>query len=65
VIDEIRSRGTTILLVEQNASMALDLADRGYVMELGKIVLDGPATDLAESDLIKHSYLGTGAEGLF
>ncbi|HEX2987407.1 MAG TPA: ABC transporter ATP-binding protein, partial [Chloroflexota bacterium] len=46
VIDEIRSRGTTILLVEQNASMALDLADRGYVMELGKIVLDGPATDL-------------------
>jgi branched-chain amino acid transport system ATP-binding protein len=64
VIDEIRSRGTTILLVEQNASMALDVADRGYVMELGRIVLDGPASELAESELIKQSYLGTGAEEL-
>lgn len=64
VIQEIRSRGTTLLLVEQNASMALAVADRGYVLELGHIVLEGSADDLANSELVKHSYLGTGAEEL-
>jgi branched-chain amino acid transport system ATP-binding protein len=64
VIADIRARGTTILLIEQNASLALDVADRAYVLELGHIALSGPAATLAESDLVRHSYLGTGAEGL-
>ncbi len=64
VIQEIQARGTTILLVEQNAAMALAVADRGYVLELGRIVLEGPADELARSALIEHSYLGTGAEEL-
>ena len=64
VIEEIRARGTTILLVEQNASMALAVADRGYVLELGDIALDGPAEELISSELVKQSYLGTGAEEL-
>lgn len=64
VISEIRARGTTILLVEQNAAMALDVADRGYVLELGRVVLQGSAADLAEDETVKHSYLGTGAEDL-
>ncbi len=62
VIEEIRARGTTLLLVEQNASMALAVADRGYVLELGRIVLEGSVEELVNSELIKHSYLGTGAE---
>ncbi len=64
VIEEIRSRGTTILLVEQNASMALSVADRGYVLELGRIALEGSANELANSEMIKRSYLGTEAEEL-
>jgi ABC-type branched-subunit amino acid transport system ATPase component len=64
VIEEIRARGTTILLVEQNANMALSVADRGYVLELGSITAEGTATDLAESDLVRRSYLGIGAEEL-
>ncbi len=62
VIEEIRTRGTTILLVEQNASMALAVADRGYVLELGRIVLEGPVEELVNNEMVKHSYLGTGAE---
>ncbi|MCL4371602.1 MAG: ABC transporter ATP-binding protein [Chloroflexi bacterium] len=62
VIEEIRARGTTILLVEQNASMALAVADRGYVLELGRVVLEGSVDDLANNEMVKHSYLGTGAE---
>ncbi|MGE5618785.1 MAG: ABC transporter ATP-binding protein [Sphingomonadaceae bacterium] len=64
VIEEIRARGTTILLVEQNASMALAVADRGYVLELGRVTQTGSATELANTDLIKRSYLGTDAEDL-
>ncbi len=56
-------QGTTILLVEQNARMALSIAHYGYVMENGKIVMEGPAEELAENPDVKEFYLGMGAEG--
>jgi len=58
IIEEIREQGTTILLVEQNAHMALSVADYGYVMETGKIVLSGTAAELASSEEVKKAYLG-------
>jgi branched-chain amino acid transport system ATP-binding protein len=58
VIQEINQRGTTILLVEQNAYMALQVAHRGYVMETGTIVLSGPASDLQTNPEVKKAYLG-------
>ncbi len=57
-IDEIRGRGTTILLVEQNAHAALKHSDRAYVMETGRIVMEGPSKDLAADPRIKEAYLG-------
>ena len=57
-IVEINKWGTTILLVEQNANMALSIADRAYVLETGKIVLSGDAKELLEDDSIKSAYLG-------
>jgi branched-chain amino acid transport system ATP-binding protein len=50
--------GATVLLVEQNANIALELADRGYVLEAGRIVLDGTAADLKAKDEIQKAYLG-------
>ncbi len=61
LIVEIRSSGTGVLLVEQNAAMALSIADHGYVMENGKIVMDAPAQALRDDDDIREFYLGTGA----
>jgi branched-chain amino acid transport system ATP-binding protein len=58
VLKEINQRGTTILLVEQNARIALKYAHRGYVLETGNIVLEGSASDLARNDDIKKAYLG-------
>lgn len=58
IIQEINKQGTTILLIEQNAYMALDIASRGYVLETGKIILQGNASDLANNDDIKKAYLG-------
>ncbi|MED1606336.1 ABC transporter ATP-binding protein [Cytobacillus kochii] len=59
IIEEINeTNGTTILLVEQNAHMALSIAKRGYVLETGKVVLTGSAKDLQESDEIRMAYLG-------
>jgi len=58
IIKEINQSGTTILLIEQNASMALKIADRAYVMETGSIVLSGKGTDLMQSNEIKKAYLG-------
>ena len=55
---EINAEGTTILLVEQNAHMALSVANRGYVIETGKVVLSGPAAELHASDEIRKAYLG-------
>lgn len=58
IIKEIHKEGTTILLIEQNANMALSVAHRGYVLETGKIVAQGPAKELAESEDVKNAYLG-------
>jgi len=58
VIGEINREGTTILLVEQNANMALRVAHRAYVIEVGKICMEGPAADLAASDEVRKAYLG-------
>ncbi len=58
IIKELRKAGTTILLVEQNAGMALDIADRAYVLETGKITLSGTGKELARSDKVKKAYLG-------
>jgi branched-chain amino acid transport system ATP-binding protein len=58
VIREINQEGTTILLVEQNAHMALTSAHRGYVMETGKIVIADDAANLLASDRVKKAYLG-------
>lgn len=58
IIKEINEAGTTILLVEQNAKMALSIANRAYVLETGRIVTSGPAQELAESEQIKKAYLG-------
>ncbi|MZP28207.1 ATP-binding cassette domain-containing protein [Heliobacterium undosum] len=58
IIKEINKTGTTILLVEQNAHMALSIAHKAYVLETGKIVLSGPAKELAESEEVKKAYLG-------
>src|ERR1044072_8406370 len=57
-IDEIKSKGTTILLVEQNAHAALGHSDRAYVLETGRIVMEGPSQDLANDPRIKEAYLG-------
>jgi branched-chain amino acid transport system ATP-binding protein len=57
-IEEIRSKGTTILLVEQNAHAALKHSDRAYVLETGQIVMEGPSAELAADPRIKEAYLG-------
>jgi branched-chain amino acid transport system ATP-binding protein len=58
IIQDINRQGTTILLVEQNARMALRVAHRGYVMQTGRIVLHGAAGELLKSDLVRKTYLG-------
>ena len=58
VIQQINSSGTSILLVEQNVSLALELAERAYVLEKGEIKLSGESKDLRESEYVKNSYLG-------
>jgi branched-chain amino acid transport system ATP-binding protein len=58
-----RAEGMSVLLVEQNVRAALSLVDYGYVMENGRIVLDGPAAQLAENEDIKEFYLGLNALG--
>ena len=58
IIKELHAGGTTILLVEQNASMALEVADRAYVLETGRVTMSGTGKELAESAAIKEAYLG-------
>ncbi|WP_425462286.1 ABC transporter ATP-binding protein [Micromonospora pisi] len=58
VLAEIRRSGTTVLLVEQNLRAALELADRAYVLQTGRVVMSGPADELAGSDEVRRSYLG-------
>src|SRR5262249_61934480 len=57
-IAEVNRQGTTILLVEQNAAMALSIAHRGYVLETGRIVLSGTAAQLGENAEVRRAYLG-------
>jgi len=57
-IRRVSAEGTTLLLVEQNAKVALEISDRGYVMESGRIVLSGPARDLLGNEQVRHAYLG-------
>jgi branched-chain amino acid transport system ATP-binding protein len=58
IIKGIRTAGTTVVVVEQNAFMALHMADYGYVLEVGRVSLAGPARDLLRSDTVRRSYLG-------
>ncbi len=58
VVADIHARGTTVLLVEQNASRALKLADRGYVMDSGEVTMSGPAKELLNDPRVKAAYLG-------
>jgi branched-chain amino acid transport system ATP-binding protein len=58
IVVEINKQGTPVLLVEQNALMALDVAHRGYVMETGKVTLEGPAADLKTNEQVQKAYLG-------
>ena len=63
IIVQLNEQGTSVLLVEQNAAMALSIADHGYVMETGKVVKDGPAKDLMADRDIQEFYLGVGEAG--
>jgi branched-chain amino acid transport system ATP-binding protein len=58
IIKDVHESGVAILMVEQNATMALSIADRGYVLSTGEIVLSGPASELLQSDDLKRAYLG-------
>jgi branched-chain amino acid transport system ATP-binding protein len=58
IIQDINQQGTSILLVEQNAQMALSIADRGYVLETGCVVLEGPAQELLHNPMVIEAYLG-------
>ena len=58
LVEKIREAGTTVLLVEQNARMALKSSDRGYVLETGTIALEGSSSDLLGSEIVREAYLG-------
>ena len=58
IVKEINQQGTTILLVEQNATMALSVANRGYVLEVGHIVMQGTAEELSNNKQVQDTYLG-------
>jgi branched-chain amino acid transport system ATP-binding protein len=63
IIGELRANGVSVLLVEQNARAALEIADRAYVMELGEFILSGPAREIASNERVAASYLGFQHEG--
>jgi branched-chain amino acid transport system ATP-binding protein len=58
IITSINTQGVAIILVEQNANMALELANTGFVLETGRIVLEGPANELKENEHVRRAYLG-------
>jgi branched-chain amino acid transport system ATP-binding protein len=60
IVIEINQQGTPVLLVEQNALMALDIASRGYVLETGRVALEGPAAELKVNEQVRKTYLGEG-----
>jgi len=57
-IRTLRDQGVTILLIEQDVQQSLEIADRGYVLENGRVVLEGPSADLLQNDHVKKAYLG-------
>jgi ABC-type branched-subunit amino acid transport system ATPase component len=61
IVARINAQGTSVVLVEQNAAMALEIANHAYVLEVGRVTLDGPAAELAASDEVRSRYLGVGA----
>jgi branched-chain amino acid transport system ATP-binding protein len=63
IIVDINRQGTSVLLIEQNATMALSIADTGYIMETGKVVMDGPASKLLNDEDVKEFYLGLHGDG--
>ena len=63
IIVDINQQGTSVLLIEQNATMALSIADTGYIMETGKVVMDGPAEKLLKDEDVKEFYLGLHGDG--
>lgn len=63
IIETVNKQGTSVLLVEQNATMALSIANRGYVLENGRIVREGLSDELLQDDDIKEFYLGVGEAG--
>lgn len=63
IIVDINRQGTSVLLIEQNATMALSIADTGYIMETGKVVMDGPADKLLKDEDVKEFYLGLHGDG--
>lgn len=62
IVAELRKTGVAVLLVEQNARAALQIADYGYVMELGEVIMEGPSAQLAQDPRVIESYLGVGAQ---
>ncbi len=58
IIQNVNEEGTTVLLVEQNANLALSVADKGYVLETGRIVLSDTAANLLENEAVREAYLG-------
>jgi len=58
IVENIKNEGIGVVLVEQNANMALELASYGYVLENGKLALEGPASELQQNDMVKKAYLG-------
>ena len=63
IIVDINKQGTSVLLIEQNAAMALSIATTGYIMETGKVVMDGPAEKLLRDEDVKEFYLGLHGDG--
>ena len=58
IIKQVNERGISVFVVEQNANVALSIADRGYVLQTGEVVLSGPARDLLTNEAMKRAYLG-------
>lgn len=58
IVEDLRDAGQTILLVEQNAELALDISDRGYVIQTGEVIASGPTDELRETDAVRSAYLG-------
>jgi branched-chain amino acid transport system ATP-binding protein len=58
IIKQVHEAGVAVLVVEQNANVSLSIADRGYVLQTGRVVLSGPASELLENEELKKAYLG-------